>query len=316
MTDIRSFITFDDVRAFAQLPVGLAVAWLTPEPRLAGLAAASSRRDPAKAKAWIDKRRELYRALFGDRLTGEALEKAAAESNVHPRLLQLLLLRCHRPGGWRPPSELIGREFIDCALAEGRGALLWIAPFVHAALHAKVALTGAGLRFSHLSRYRHGRFTSRVGIRVLNGITRRAEDRFLDERIVIGPDEAVVAATRQLARRLRENRIVSIAANREGETVGVPFMNGSLVLANGAAKLELLTRAALLPVITVRTAEGMFRTVIEAPLQPEAEGTDRIRSLHAAYAARLEPYAVRYPEQLLISDVFPVIVVDDPTERV
>jgi KDO2-lipid IV(A) lauroyltransferase len=306
----RPLCTPEDMRALAQLPASFAAAWLLPESRLEWLAALSSRRNPERTRARTDRRTAWACALVGERMPPEQVRAAVEQSNVHQSLLQLQLLRCLRPLPWRPRTELVGREHLNAALAAGRGAILWLGPCIHTTLAVKVAFAAAGYAVSHLSRYQHGRFTSRFGIRVLNGITRRAEDLFLAERIVIGPGQTAVAATRALSKRLRNNGIVSITAGREGTEVRVPLLNGTLVLANGAAKLALATGAALLPVLSFRQPDGVFRTIIDAPLQPDPAHGDAIRSIHTAFAERLTVHILEHFDQHLVHDRNPIIELD------
>lgn len=305
----HAFVTADDIRALVQLPVSLAIAWLAPDPALPRLARLSAKRTYTPASTRARKRQVILNLLLGDRVDPATLAEATAKKAVHNSLLQLHLLRCLRPDGWQPPCELVGRSALDTALGRGHGAILWLAPFVYFPLHAKVASASAGLRVSHLSRFWHGRFTSVVGNRLLNALTRRAEDRFLAERIAIGPSLTTIAATRWLARRLHQNKIVSITANRVGAEVRVPFLSGELVVANGAAKLALSTGAPLLPVFSVQTADGALQTIIEAPLEADPGDGDRVRALHRAFGRRIEPYALQYPDQLLVSYDASVIVV-------
>lgn len=306
-TDKRGFVTADDIRALVQLPLSLAIAWLAPDASLQRLAQLSAKR--ARPGTRASERQVILDLLLGKRVAPATLAEATRKKAVHKSLLQLHLLRCLRPDGWQPRCELVGRAALDAALGRGHGAILWLAPFVYFPLHTKVAVARAGLSVSHLSRFWHGRYTSVVGNRLLNALMRRAEDRFLAERIAIGPRLTTIAATRLLARKLHENKIVSITANRAGSEVRVPLLGGELVLANGAAKLALANGAPLLPVFGVQTAEGSFQTIIEAPLEVDPDDGNPVYALHRAFARRIEPYAVQYPDQLLVSYDSSVIVV-------
>lgn len=66
--------------------------------------------------------------------------------------------------GWRPRFQITGREHLDDALAEGRGAVIWVAHFAFASLFTKMALSDAGYKVSHISRPEHGVSKSRFGI--------------------------------------------------------------------------------------------------------------------------------------------------------
>nr|MCU0773924.1 hypothetical protein [Ideonella sp.] len=296
----RPYCSAEDIRAMIKLPLSLGIAWFTPQERLTGLARLSLRKVRRSADTHLPASRRVLETLLSGRVAQDLIDRAVAEQAVHERVLQLHLSRCLRPGGWCPPVEFEGREHVDEAIARGHGAILWIAPLVYATVHAKVALARGGYSVSHLSRYDHGRFNSVLGIRWLNQIARSAEDRFLAERITIGPEMTALAATRLLAQRLRQNRIVAIAANREGATVDVPLLGGRLLLANGAPKIAIMASAPLLPVFSVRTEQGTFRTVIEPPLAADPCERDPVTALHAAFARRIEPYALRYPDQLVV----------------
>ena len=223
---------------------------------------------------------------------------AGYERNV--RLLQAQYLRCHHPRGWRPDIRLEGREHLDRALGAGRGAIVWRAPFVFATLVTKMALHAAGYGLVHLSRLGHGYSPTRFGVRVLNPVRTRAEDRYLAERVVIGA-RPLQAAMRTLARRLAANRVVSIAAGAQGvKTCAAPFLGGELRVATGAPNLALRTGAPLLPVFTVREGPGRFLTVIEPPLEARARppgASRRRRTLSRRLVARIEHHARRWPDQ-------------------
>jgi lauroyl/myristoyl acyltransferase len=222
---------------------------------------------------------------------------------------RLEILRAHRPGGWRPRLRLIGREHLEAALAAGRGAVLWTAPFSHADLVIKMALAEAGLATSHLSSASRGfspnacfqRMPSRFGMRVLSPLRTRIEDRWLRERITM-PHDGSLTYARQIDRRLRANGLVSIRAGDHGQrAVEVPFLAGSISLATGAPSLALASEAPVLPVFSVQTAPGAYDVLVEAPLADEtyAEPRDRhqrVDALARAYARLLEGYVLRRPQ--------------------
>ena len=118
------------------------------------------------------------------------------------RLNQLCFVASWRPGGWSPQITVTGTEHLHVALAAGRGAVLWVAPFVFAPLVAKRGLHQAGFSVHHLSRPSHGFSSTRLGMAVLNPIRTRIEDRYLAERITIPRSGETTAAIRTLARRL------------------------------------------------------------------------------------------------------------------
>jgi lauroyl/myristoyl acyltransferase len=286
-----------DLATLVKLPLVALVAWTLPEPRWDRVAAAGLGWSGAGNVAghW----KHLGASPRGDGLD-VPVEDVLRGYRRNVRLVQAQYLRCHHPRGWRPDVRLEGREHLDRALGTGRGAIVWVAPFVFAPLVTKMALHTAGYRLVHLSRLGHGYSPTRFGVRVLNPVRTRAEDRYLAERVVIGASP-LPAVLRTLARRLAANRVVSIAALPQGaKTCGAPFLGGELRVATGAPNLMLRTGARLLPVVTVREAPGRFLAVIEPPLEPgpAADRGQALKDLVAGLAARVEPHARRWPDQV------------------
>ena len=73
----------------------------------------------------------------------------------------------------------------------------------------KIALHRAGYRIVHLSHPRHGFSSSSFGVRYLNPVHRRAEDRYLAERVVLSL-ASPVGAMRTLMQRLKSNGVVTV----------------------------------------------------------------------------------------------------------
>ncbi|MDX1540629.1 MAG: hypothetical protein R3349_04430, partial [Geminicoccaceae bacterium] len=152
------------------------------------------------------------------------------------RLNQLYFVTSWLPRGWSPDLTVRGVEHLHTALAAGKGAVLWVAPFVFAPLVAKRALHEAGFAVHHLSRPGHGFSSTRFGVAVLNPIRTRIEDRYLAERITIPASGETTAAVRKLRARLADNRPVSITfTSQGGRQVEAPFLAGRLRTAIGAS---------------------------------------------------------------------------------
>ena len=150
-----------------------------------------------------------------------------------------------------------------------------------------------------MARPEHGYSPTRFGVRVLNPVRTRAEDRHLAERVVIG-QMPLQEAMRTLGRRLAANKVVLIAVGAQGRrTCRASFLGGELRVATGAPNLMLRTGAPVLPVFTVREEPGRFRTVVEPPLEARAhaEREQVAQDLVAAVAARTEHHARRWPDQ-------------------
>lgn len=273
-------------------------AWCLPERYWDGLCRGLVRAQPWR---WRDKRGRAHEYVEALRPHPAGLTPAACtrahRANVYRERLQLL--RMYRPFQRPPYVQLAGREHLDAALVAGKGAILWVGPFVFSDLLTKIALHAAGVPVSHLSRNVHGFSATRFGERVLNPIRTAVERRFLAERVVMSRAGSV-AALRTLSRRLRDNRVVSVSAiGMAHQLYRIPFLNGALQMAGGAPSLALQTGAALLPVFTGRDAARNWITIIEPPLSRSVEWQreEAIKRLLLQYAALLEYYATRWPDQ-------------------
>ena len=292
-------IDHKDLALLGVLPILGLLAWIAPEaawPALAdGVARLRSRwlyRQTAQEVATIH-------AVADASALGVSADRCWRQHLANHYLAWLQLLRCHRPGSWSPRVALVGREHLDAALAAGRGGILWVAPFVFSDLITKLACHRAGYRVSHLSRDTHGYSDTRFGRRLLNPIKTLVERRYLAERLVLSADNPI-RPLRDLARRLTENRLVSITAAATGQrTRTMPFLEGAIQLATGAPGLAVQTRAPLLPVLTLRHPDGGFVTRVEPPL-PLPAGLERdaaIAAILARYVGLLETWVLNHPDQ-------------------
>lgn len=210
-------------------------------------------------------------------------------------------LRGYRPGGWHPKIEVTGREYLDAALAQGKGAVLWVAHFVFAPNAAKVGLHDLGYRVNHLSRPDHGFSSTQFGLRYLNPVRSKFEDAHLESRIVF--DRAHPAPALLRARKIAgRNGIVSFTAGAwEGSSVvEAEFLHSRITLAMGPVWLARASGAALLPVFALRTAvPDKFRVEIGPPIPVPSDATEEASFVAATaeFLARLEPRVLEYPGQ-------------------
>ena len=303
MSEPAKLIAARDIKEIAKLAVLAVNSWFIPETnwgRISGaVAALISRLEPTRTRSRI----ECIRLGLGHR------QIATPVRDVEVRFLaalyeqRLQLIREYRPGGWRPVIRLTGRENIEAALARGHGAVLWISEFVFSSLVTKIALHQAGFSVSHLSRPEHGPSPTRFGRRFLNPTVIHIENRYLGERVVIGP-EGAGRAMKELGQRLRFNGIVSILAMVDAQartqarnSIQVPFLNGSISLSTGPANFALKAGAPLLPVFAIRTAAGEFEVDIGRPLDVEGQPdgkSPRVTALQQ-YAGMLKAYVLRFP---------------------
>lgn len=297
----RPLILWDDVRFAVELPILVLIAWLVPERywfgvcrRLEGLKAKLRISDPTR----VD---DAVLRVLGEGASAQAdcpigLASAARRSEHH-----LQVLRCARPGGWRGRIVLEGHQNLDAALQAGRGAVLWVAHFAFNTLATKMALRACGYDLWHISRPEHGFSKSRLGIRLFNPIRVRAEAGYLAGRILVDRENPA-GATHAAGKVLSRNGIVSITAGAwEGKRVAVVgILGGALELATGAPGLARLTRAALLPVFTVRDdAQGAIRVIVGTPMETDL-GDDfdaaLVRSCQE-FTDQVADYVRAYPDQ-------------------
>ena len=295
----RPWVTLEDAKLAAALPLLWMFAVTTPEPRWRALCHRLETIRACFNDSDLERVGRVAQCVVGG--SHASFERrafalgAAAGATEH----NLQVLRSRSRDGWNPVLQLEGAAHLDSALAAGRGAVLWVAHFCFHALATKKALSDAGYRVWHLSRPEHGFSRSTVGIALFNGIRTAAEARQLAGRIVFErdrPGAAAVAAVRVLA----QNGILSITAGDwEGQRIAViDVCGGKLQLAVGAPRLARLSGAALLPVFTVRGVDQQtIRVVIESALAVRSggEADAALQSAAQAFGRVLESYVRRYP---------------------
>ncbi len=242
---------------------------------------------PRRVDAWL-----LPRLLGSSRLIGDALvrdvagrmrfvlgpamdepaatagARAWAETVLENRWLRWRAL--HR----RPPpvdTSVDGLHHVEDALRAGRGVILWGMEFCDT-LVVKIALHRAGMRVVHLSTANHGMLSppTRLGLRLASPLHCAAENRFLDERVII-PIDGSLGYMRVLVERLEANRCVYISGERLAarQNVSAPVLGRETSFAPGAPGLAHKLGARLLPVHVAREAPLRYRAFIDAPIVPE-----------------------------------------------
>jgi lauroyl/myristoyl acyltransferase len=285
-----------DLVLLGSLPAFELIAWTVPEAIWHALCERLARVQLRISGRIRDRARHISRVLAGH-VSADQAEQISTKLAANYHYSRLQILRLHRFGKWEPPQKLIGVEHINQALSQGRGAVLWVAPFVFSDLMTKVALCRHGFPPAHLSRRAHGFSRSRLGSRLLNPILTSVEDRYTSERLLISAGGVL----HDLARRLRANQLVAITAvtSHEQRTTTTPFFSGELGMAGGAPVLARRSGAALLPVFTTRNEDGTFVTTIDGPLDTSSD-LDTGSALHrlvAQWAERLKPHVLRCPDQ-------------------
>jgi lauroyl/myristoyl acyltransferase len=215
-------------------------------------------------------------------------------------IMQFQYFCSYKPGGWQAKMTLFGQQHLRQALAVGRGAVLWIIPSGSSDLVVKRCLAEEGLNIAHLSDVTHGYSTSQFGVRFINSVNRKIEDRYLAERVVINR-AAPSSAVYRLLQLLRQNKIVTIAAleNPGGNSADAPVFGCRVPIGVGAFEFARTSRAALLPVFCCLMPTGQYSVFIEMPL-PVDQKTLRDKSLQEAMqelGRRIEAHVSKYPNQ-------------------
>ncbi len=289
-----ALVEWGDAVRVLRLAVVSCIAWLLPVRFLPVVSRSLARLDVRMRRGEMGRRtREIASATGG--IDGFDAEAAVSESMVARCEAQLLQFRCYRPDGWQPEIRVEGSHHIEDALAQGNGAILWVANFIYSDLVTKMALDQSGYRVTHLSRLVHGFSSTRFGIRFLNPLQQAIEDRFIRDRVVV-EENGLVSALMVLRRRLLDNGLVSITVGAHAlRMVETPFLNGVLRLSSGPAELAQMTGAVLLPVVTLKDGPMSFTTRIGPPLNRQRDGDAASpESVALAYAEQFEPVVRRH----------------------
>lgn len=288
-----------DLREALLQSILLAGAVLLPPAAWPGLCHLTSGVRRRKHRRQLPQLAERFRALLGPQVDTEALFAAYREV-LHRRRLVLFREMIGRSSA---AHRVTGLEHLHRALAAGRGAVLWAAPFAYQGIDGKRALAEAGIRAWQVSVREHGFLGTRFAIAVLNPLLWRVEERFLAGRLVFDP-----AAPGEIGPRLRavlRARGVLLVTNNAlagRRMLAVPVAPGfRLPMASGPLRLARACGAPVLPCATLaRGAFGPYELLIGPPL-PLAGKEEAAALAAAALAARdhLLPCVQEAPEQFL-----------------
>lgn len=215
-------------------------------------------------------------------------------------LLQFEYYQDLRGGRLCAKVDLIGRSYLEAALGERRGAILWVTPACSSDFLVKKCFAEQGFAFFHLSDLAHGYSASRFGVKFINGVNRYIEDRYLRARIILDSNMRI-KAIRELMRKVGMNEIVSVTAveNKGGKSLLLPLFAGALPLGAGAVVTAYNTGGSLLPVFTRRKADGNYIVEIKPPLEVRSDLSRREATAKtlSAFAKLLEAQVLKAPDQ-------------------
>jgi lauroyl/myristoyl acyltransferase len=285
-------MTFGDLRDISRLLPLTLIAWLLPPPLWRKAAIAIRRFRPA-----ADLCLPVYPQVLGHRYSEAELAGISERRLAFLLEMKLQVLGLAGPWrSWRPPIRLNGVAHLQSALERGRGAILWVTETPFHSVIVKMALHLAGYQAYQLSRPTHGFSSSPFGVRYLNPLWTRVEDRFLAERIMILGGSAT-DAVETLRKRLVANKIAIIAVNPNAhKLVEVPFLNAQIHLPTGPIRLARASGAALLLVFTLAKDNGEFEVTIEQSCLSHGDSIGD-EDVAADYARRLGHFVLDHPEQ-------------------
>ena len=294
---IASTVRPADILLVVQVALLATISWIVPERHWSAVAGFIAR---ALVRAKVHGGR-FYRnwLMFRGYVEPNVLDALPAANLAHRSVARMQGFRDRRPGGWHPDIEVVGAEHIDEGLSKGHGVVLWVAAgFTYNDLVTKKGLYEAGYKLIQLSRPTHGLSPTQFGIRVLNPVWNRIEDRYLGERILIRDDDSR-SALALLRLRLRENGIVSIAVSDQARrTVEVDMLGATVRMATGPLHLARTAQSVLLPTFTVLAEKGLVVNV-ETPLMSETDNGEEetYQALAERWVRRFEPYLLEYSDQ-------------------
>ena len=293
MRTVRAKDFYEAIR----LAVQGSLAWILPQAAWRPVAWLFGRVDAAVYRGRT--RRHTSRIAATLDVSEPSARRIAIESRGNAYLERFQFLRDWRFGGWSPTIEVIGTQHLAYAQEKGAGVILWAGNFSFNDVVTKMAFSQIGAPFSQFSRPYHGFSGTRFGIRYLNAVKRRIEDRYLAERIM-APERKTPRAMNLIRKRLKQNRAVSIKVGYQGKRrARSAFLGTRLTLATGPLFLAETTGATLLPVFTLRTGVKHFEVTIGRPIcvprddHGEPDYPEAIRT----YAEQLAPFVKRDPAQ-------------------
>ena len=281
-----------DARTLALLLILLPFAWLVPVRHWPGVGRLLTGLTRSRARAQVNLARDA--PGYDDAVARTQQRRTSIFES------RMQYLREYWPGGWQVPIAVEGLGHVEAARSRDHGVILWVAYQDFASLVVKKGLCQTGLAVHHLSAPAHGLSSSRLGIKYLNPIVTRIEDRYLAERIPYHENRSARAVA-AMQRRLRDGLVLSITAGvGRRSTVPVPVGDGDLVfpVSLGPLKLARKTGAALLPCYISRARDRSFTVHITPPLDltsvedPVAAAAIALREL----SERLSPAIAAQPE--------------------
>lgn len=271
--------------AFTAKCIGQCIAWLPRKLALSiGVYLATtvfllSRREKGRAF------KHLTQSLGVEQLIAKQLVRRSFQ-NLGKNLMEFMQLPRMSAETIRQLVTFEGREHIDKALAQGRGAIILTAHFGNwELLGASIIVNGYTIR----------------------GVTRQLRSKRLDT-IVSSHREKVGwqgidrdKSIREVLRCLNRNELIAILADVDTRIRGifVDFFGRPAYTPYSPVAIGLKTGAAILPTFIIRQPDDSHRVIVEPPLPLQRSGTKEENLLvnTQRFTKVIESYIRRYPEQ-------------------
>ena len=204
-----------------------------------------------------------------------------AFQNYGRMLMDFLLMGSMAPDELIERVTLDGRDHLDAAVAQGRGAIIAL-PHMGSWDMAGSYAGALGYRISAVAE----RFPGS-----LNEAVVRTRQRFGVNVIMLGR-----AAVRGITEALRANHIVALLCDLEqGPGVDVRFFGRRAIVPGGPAALAIKTGAPLMPATQFTTAPGRHQIHLDPPL-PVREGETKEQIMQRV-VDRFEDFIKEHPDQ-------------------
>jgi Kdo2-lipid IVA lauroyltransferase/acyltransferase len=230
-------------------------------------------------------------AAFGDEKSGAEIRRIARGCivSIAKSAVELVTIVGKSPDFLKSRYELVNKEYLDKALARGKGVILVSAHFGNfPVMIARLACEGykAGAIMRPLKYDRFERFLS------------AERDRFKIHTIKSIPRKECVSQT---IRSLRNNEVIFLPLDQNFGTGGVfvDFFGRKAATATGPVVLARRTRAAIVPCFIIRGEDDRHRIVFEPelPLAKADTEQDAIQQNVQALTSIIESYIRRYPAE-------------------
>jgi KDO2-lipid IV(A) lauroyltransferase len=203
-------------------------------------------------------------------------------------------------------AHLQGKQHLQRALDNGKGAILWVSNHFGRMTLSKQIMRENGFAVhkvhieDHLGGFQNDGAPTWVQHRIIRPFFERCERAVIAGTIYL-PKSDSLAFTRTFQERLKENAIVCAAGDAKSgkKFIPVKFLWLTDYFPTGLVSLAKLSGAAMLPLFCVQETGDRASIIIESPISIDRDD-DRERCLEKAvtqYVRLLESYIKKYPEQ-------------------